>query len=87
MRGLIKVLIFPIRILMYILITVYTLFVAPILFVLFLITTILMYSVIGDDFDMWDLPKIPLYHIAILYDEITKTNKGWKWLNDGTKLF
>lgn len=87
MRGLIKVLIFPIRILMYVLITIYTLFVAPILFILFLIIAILMYSVIGDDFDMWNLPKMPFSHIAILYDEITKTNKGWKWLNDGTKLF
>lgn len=87
MNKLIKVLIFPIRILMYVLITLYTLFVAPIISIAFLIIAILMYSVIGDDFDMWDLPKIPFYHIAILYDEITKTDKGWKWLNDGTKLF
>lgn len=87
MSGLIKVLIFPIRILMYILMMAYTLFVAPILFIMFLVIAILMYSVIGDDFDMWDLPKVPFTFIAILYDEITKTCDGWVWLNDGTKLF
>lgn len=87
MDGLIKVLIFPIRILMYILMMAYTLFVAPILFIMFLVIAILMYSVIGDDFDMWDLPKIPLAFIVTLYDEITKTDDGWKWFNDGTKLF
>ena len=87
MRGLIKVLIFPIRILIYVLITLYTLFVAPIISILFIIIAILLYSVIGDDFDMWDLPKMPIAFIAILYDKITKTDEGWKWLSDGTKLF
>ena len=59
MHGLIKVLLFPIRILMYILIMIYTLFVAPILFIVFLIIAILLYSVFGDDFEVWDVPKIP----------------------------
>ena len=87
MHGLIKVLLFPIRILMYILIMIYTLFVAPILFIVFLIIAILLYSVFGDDFEVWDVPKLPFTFVAQLYDKITKTDKGRKWLYDGTKLF